>query len=160
MKRRLYKNWYQCKKKAFTKYQAKASTDEGKAAIEEQLQRIVDHCTVVRVIMHTQISKVMLRYAALNWRSEKVAATAAQLELVLLVAQSNTYDLDWSKLIRSEANGAADDPDAIQTIDLGREGNHHHHHTAAVEDAVALTTFLSRRTLGKSRDGFSEGRDH
>ena len=46
------------------------------------------------------------------------------------------------------------------------EGNHHHNrslirqHTAAVEDAVALTTFLSRRTLGKSRDGFSEGRDH
>jgi large subunit ribosomal protein L3e len=61
MKRRLYKNWYQCKKKAFTKYQAKASTPEGQSSIEEQLARISEHCSVVRVIAHTQIAKVQLR---------------------------------------------------------------------------------------------------
>ena len=59
LKRRFYKNWFKCKKKAFTKY-AK-SYEENSGEIEEQLNRIKSHCQVVRVIAHTQIGKLQLR---------------------------------------------------------------------------------------------------
>jgi len=59
-KRRCYKNWYKSKRKAFTKYAAKYSTDGGKS-IEEELERISKFCTVVRVIAHTQVKKLNLR---------------------------------------------------------------------------------------------------
>jgi len=42
------------KKKAFTKYAAKYAGD-GKS-IKVQLDRIKKHCTVVRAIVHTQLS--------------------------------------------------------------------------------------------------------
>jgi len=61
--RRLYKNWYRSKRKAFTKY-SKQFTDEkglGKAHMERELARIKRYCTVVRVIAHTQIRKLKLR---------------------------------------------------------------------------------------------------
>jgi large subunit ribosomal protein L3e len=61
MKRRFYKNWYKCKKKAFTKYAAKMATPEGEANRNAGLQKIKNDCSVVRVIAHTQISKVQLR---------------------------------------------------------------------------------------------------
>merc|ERR1711937_497371 len=51
-KRRMYKNWYKSKKKAFTKY-AKKYADE-KNPIQKDLERIVKYCQVVRVICHTQ----------------------------------------------------------------------------------------------------------
>jgi large subunit ribosomal protein L3e len=58
LKRRMYKNWYRCKKKAFTKYAKKAA--EKPQEIEKELERIKQSCQVVRVIAHTQIRKVKL----------------------------------------------------------------------------------------------------
>jgi large subunit ribosomal protein L3e len=59
--RRLYKNWYRAKKKAFTKYAQKYSTPEGKKSIDRELEKIAKYCSVVRVIAHTQIRLVKLR---------------------------------------------------------------------------------------------------
>ncbi|KAJ3084128.1 60S ribosomal protein L3 [Rhizoclosmatium hyalinum] len=59
VKRRFYKNWYRSKKKAFTKY-AKKYTTEGAKPIQQQLDRIKKYCQVVRVIVHTQVSLVKL----------------------------------------------------------------------------------------------------
>jgi len=58
-KRRMYKNWYHSKKKAFTKYVKKYTEGERKP-IDKDLERIVKYCQVVRVIAHTQIKKVGL----------------------------------------------------------------------------------------------------
>ncbi|KAJ1858936.1 60S ribosomal protein L3 [Coemansia sp. RSA 1822] len=57
VKRRFYKNWYRSKKKAFTKYAAKYSADNGKQ-IAQDLERIKKYSSVVRVIAHTQMNKV------------------------------------------------------------------------------------------------------
>jgi large subunit ribosomal protein L3e len=59
--RRLYKNWYRSKKKAFTKYAKKFADAKGKEAIDRELARISKYCSVVRVIAHTQITKINLR---------------------------------------------------------------------------------------------------
>jgi len=48
MKRRMYKNWYHSKKKAFTKYV------ERKDDIANSENRIKKYCTAVRAIVHTQ----------------------------------------------------------------------------------------------------------
>eukprot|EP01123_Difflugia_compressa_P015638 TRINITY_DN88_c0_g1_i6.p1 TRINITY_DN88_c0_g1~~TRINITY_DN88_c0_g1_i6.p1 ORF type:complete len:391 (-),score=65.22 TRINITY_DN88_c0_g1_i6:31-1203(-) len=59
--RRLYKNWYRAKKKAFTKY-AKSFTDgKGKEDLKRQIDKITKYASVVRVIAHTQVSKLNLR---------------------------------------------------------------------------------------------------
>lgn len=59
LKRRLYKNWYASKKKAFTKYAAKY---EGESKdIEKELERMQTYCTTVRLICHTQMKKLHLR---------------------------------------------------------------------------------------------------
>jgi large subunit ribosomal protein L3e len=57
--RRFYKNWYRSKKKAFTRYNARVQQDENKD-IEHELNRMKKHCTVVRVLAHTQMSKLNL----------------------------------------------------------------------------------------------------
>jgi large subunit ribosomal protein L3e len=62
LKRRFYKNWYKAKRKAFTKYAKKCS--EKPQDVEAELQRIKDYATVVRVLAHTQNSKVRLRQKA------------------------------------------------------------------------------------------------
>lgn len=59
-KRRCYKNWYKSKKKAYTKYAQKYQKDGGKD-IEHELERIKNHCTIVRVLAHTQVKKLNLR---------------------------------------------------------------------------------------------------
>jgi large subunit ribosomal protein L3e len=59
VKRRFYKNWYKSKKKAFTKYAKRMS--ENKSAFEREVARIKKHCSVVRVLAHTQIKKIGLR---------------------------------------------------------------------------------------------------
>jgi len=59
--RRLYKNWYRCKKKAFTKYAKIYADEKGKEQIQRQFAKIKKYCTVVRVIAHTQVSKLNLR---------------------------------------------------------------------------------------------------
>jgi large subunit ribosomal protein L3e len=57
-KRRLYKNWMNSKKKAFSKYGQKWSDPKN---IDAQLDRIKKYCQVVRVIVHTQLDKLNLR---------------------------------------------------------------------------------------------------
>jgi len=57
-KRRFYKTWFKSKKKAFTKYAKKYESDAGKKDIEHSLERIKKYCSVVRVIAHTQMSKM------------------------------------------------------------------------------------------------------
>jgi len=59
--RRLYKNWYRSKKKAFTKYAKKFADAKGKEAIDRELARVTKYCSAVRVIAHTQVGKVGLR---------------------------------------------------------------------------------------------------
>jgi len=57
-RRRWYKRWYSSKKKAFTKYAqkyAKANKD-----IQKSIDILKKHSVVVRVIAHTQISKIKL----------------------------------------------------------------------------------------------------
>jgi large subunit ribosomal protein L3e len=54
-KRRFYKSWYKSKKKAFTRYAKKVSSGELK--IDDELQRIKDNCSVVRLIAHTQVPR-------------------------------------------------------------------------------------------------------
>jgi len=56
-KRRFYQNWQKSKKKAFTKYAPKWEA-QGQPAIERELNRIKKNCQVVRLIAHTQISKL------------------------------------------------------------------------------------------------------
>merc|ERR1712203_74039 len=49
-RRRLYKNWYKSKKKAFTKHSPNNSAESNEA----KLNRLVRYCSVIRVIVHTQ----------------------------------------------------------------------------------------------------------
>ncbi|KAK1862664.1 hypothetical protein I4F81_005232 [Pyropia yezoensis] len=58
VKRRFYKNWYKSKKKAFTRY-TKTAYDEGGLAADIAL--IEKHCTVVRLLVHTQMRLIRLR---------------------------------------------------------------------------------------------------
>jgi len=59
VKRRLYKNWYASKKKAFTKYTKKYA--DAPQDIEAEVERMKSECQVIRVIAHTQIKKIGLR---------------------------------------------------------------------------------------------------
>jgi large subunit ribosomal protein L3e len=60
-KRRFYKNWYRCKRKAFTKYALKYATKEQKEkTIDVQLKRMKKYCSVVRLLAHTQVTKVKI----------------------------------------------------------------------------------------------------
>jgi len=56
-RRRMYKNWYRSKKKAYTKYNKNWENDK---TIDQEFARIKKYCQVVRVIAHTQIKKVGL----------------------------------------------------------------------------------------------------
>jgi len=57
-KRRFYKNWYKAKKKAFTNYVKKYS--DGKKEIEKELEQLKKHCSVIRLLAHTQVRKLPL----------------------------------------------------------------------------------------------------
>merc|ERR1711931_129628 len=59
-KRRFYKNWSQSKKKAFTKSCTKWADDLGKKEIDKDLKQITKYCSVVRIIVHTQM-KILRR---------------------------------------------------------------------------------------------------
>jgi len=60
VKRRFYKNWAKSKKKAFTKHTKKYETDEGKKDIQTQLEKLKKYATVIRVLAHTQVPKMLL----------------------------------------------------------------------------------------------------
>jgi large subunit ribosomal protein L3e len=68
-KRRFYKNWGASKnKKAFSKYVKKYTEGTG---IDKEVQKIEKYCTILRVICHTQISK-------LNFRQKKAHIAEVQ----------------------------------------------------------------------------------
>jgi len=54
-KRRFYKNWYKCKKKAFTKYAKKWEDPAGVKLIERDFAKMKKYCSVIRVIAHTNM---------------------------------------------------------------------------------------------------------
>lgn len=60
LKRRFYKNWHKAKRKAFTKYAAKY--EDGAKGIQEQLEMLKKHSSVVRVLAHTQPEKVQIGF--------------------------------------------------------------------------------------------------
>jgi len=49
VRRRFYKNWSVSKKKAFTKYSKKAAAN----GIQEQVDRVKSHCSIIRVLAHS-----------------------------------------------------------------------------------------------------------
>jgi large subunit ribosomal protein L3e len=59
-KRRFYKSWYNSKKKAFTNYAKKYKEDKTKPEIDRELNRMKKYCQVVRVIAHTQMTKLKI----------------------------------------------------------------------------------------------------
>ena len=59
VKRRFYKNWYRSKRKAFTKYAQRLASNQ--ADLKSELERIKKHCSVVRVLAHTQMKLLKLR---------------------------------------------------------------------------------------------------
>jgi large subunit ribosomal protein L3e len=61
VRRRFYKNWYSAKKMAFTQYAKKYRTKRKTQTIDKDLDRIRRRCTVVRLLVHTQIRKLHLR---------------------------------------------------------------------------------------------------
>ncbi|KAJ1987454.1 60S ribosomal protein L3 [Dimargaris cristalligena] len=58
VRRRFYKNWYSSKHKAFTNYSKNYA--ENTKSLERDMERIKKYCQFVRVIAHTQISKVRI----------------------------------------------------------------------------------------------------
>jgi large subunit ribosomal protein L3e len=56
IKRRFYKNWYKAKKKAFSNYSKKFEAGE----MQESIDRAKQYCQVIRLIAHTQVSKVKI----------------------------------------------------------------------------------------------------
>merc|ERR1719482_1555390 len=48
-KRRFYKNWYKCKKKAFTKYAKKWEATN----MKDEIERAKKYCSSIRIICHT-----------------------------------------------------------------------------------------------------------
>jgi large subunit ribosomal protein L3e len=54
-RRRFYKNWYKSKKKAFTKYAKKWEDPTGVKEIEKDFAKMKKYCTVIRVLVHTQM---------------------------------------------------------------------------------------------------------
>jgi len=60
-RRRFYKRWAGEYAKAFTKYAAKYETDDGKAELEDEFDRMTKLCQRIRVIAHTDIRAIHLR---------------------------------------------------------------------------------------------------
>uniref|UniRef100_A0AAY4BFG1 Ribosomal protein L3 like n=1 Tax=Denticeps clupeoides TaxID=299321 RepID=A0AAY4BFG1_9TELE len=60
-KRRFYKNWYRSKKKAFTKYSKKWQDEAGKKQLEKDFGLMKKYCSIIRIIIHTQMRLLRLR---------------------------------------------------------------------------------------------------
>ena len=85
LKRRFYKNWNNAKKKAFSKYVKRwAEPAESKQSINRDLDRIKKYCSVVRVLVSTQLSK-------LNFRQRK-----AHLFEIQVNGGTVAQKVDWS----------------------------------------------------------------
>lgn len=60
-KRRFYKNWYKSKKKAFTKHSKKWQDETGKKQLEKDFTQMKKYCSIIRVIVHSQMHLLPLR---------------------------------------------------------------------------------------------------
>ncbi|KAG5279938.1 hypothetical protein AALO_G00083190 [Alosa alosa] len=60
-RRKFYKNWYKSKKKAFTKYSKKWQDEVGKKQLEKDFDAMKKYCSVIRVVVHTQMRLLPLR---------------------------------------------------------------------------------------------------
>ncbi|CAG4944793.1 60S ribosomal protein L3 [Colias croceus] len=60
-RRRFYKNWYKCKKKAFTKASKKWQDELGRKSIDKDFKKMVRYCSVIRIIAHTQMKLLKQR---------------------------------------------------------------------------------------------------
>jgi len=60
VRRRFYKNWYRSKRKAFDRYKARVESEDNND-IQTELARMAKHCSVIRVIAHTQMKKLNMR---------------------------------------------------------------------------------------------------
>ncbi|CAB1448085.1 unnamed protein product [Pleuronectes platessa] len=60
-KRRFYRNWYKCKKKAFTKYSKKWQDETGKKQLDKDFSALKKYCSVIRVIIHSQMRLLPLK---------------------------------------------------------------------------------------------------
>ncbi|XP_074648038.1 large ribosomal subunit protein uL3-like [Tubulanus polymorphus] len=60
-RRRFYKNWYRCKKKAFTNYAKKWQDKVGKKDIARDFAKMKKYCKVIRVIAHSQMKLLKKR---------------------------------------------------------------------------------------------------
>jgi len=60
-RRRFYKNWYNSKRKAFTKSSKKWSDENGKKSLERDLEKMKKYCKVIRVLVHTQQKLIHLK---------------------------------------------------------------------------------------------------
>jgi len=54
-RRRFYKNWYKAKKNAFKRASKKWEDEEGKKLIDKELAKMKKYCTVIRILVHTQM---------------------------------------------------------------------------------------------------------
>ncbi|KRY65323.1 60S ribosomal protein L3 [Trichinella pseudospiralis] len=54
-KRRFYKRWYKCERKAFTKASKKWQDEAGIKEIQADFAKMIKYCKVIRVIAHTQM---------------------------------------------------------------------------------------------------------
>lgn len=84
-RRRFYKNWHKSKKKAFTKYAKKWQDEDGKKAIEADLNKMKKYCSSIRVIVHTQM-KIL-----------KQRAKKAHIMEVQLNGGTVADKVDWAK---------------------------------------------------------------
>ncbi|EPZ31166.1 60S ribosomal protein L3 [Rozella allomycis CSF55] len=82
VKRRFYKNWTRSKKKAFTKYAKKY--EDGAKDITREMDRLKKYCTVIRVLAHTQMSKL------------KIGQKKAHLMEIQLNGGSVAQKVDWA----------------------------------------------------------------
>jgi len=87
-KRRFYKNWHKCKKKAFTKYQkrwSEASKESGGAPMQAEVERAKKYCQVIRAICHTQIGKVKIGQKKAHIKEIQINGgnTAAKVDFVM-----------------------------------------------------------------------------
>jgi len=55
VKRRMYRNWFRSKKKAFVKSAKKWQDPAGQQEIERDFAKLKKYCTVIRILVHTQM---------------------------------------------------------------------------------------------------------
>jgi large subunit ribosomal protein L3e len=100
-KRRFYKNWYRCKKKAHTRTGQKWADEDGKKSIDADFDKMSKYCSVIRVLCHTQPKLFKLKEKKANIMeiqvnggeiADKVAFAQALLEKPISVGDLFSQD--------------------------------------------------------------------